>query len=71
VDVLAKLVQMFEQTILMVDWLGRKQFSIEEVEKCKKIFFHSTVTKFLLKHPKEGRKRFQAGHKSCVTSFSV
>ena len=37
-DVLAKLVHIFGQTILMGDWLGREQFSIEEVENAKKYF---------------------------------
>jgi len=37
-EVLAKLVHIFEQTILMEDWLGKEQFSIEEVENDKKIF---------------------------------
>jgi len=35
-DVLAKFVHLFEQTILMEDWLGKVQFSIEEVENAKK-----------------------------------
>ena len=37
-DVLAKFVHIFEQTILMEDWLGKEQFSIEEVENAKKYF---------------------------------
>jgi len=35
-NVLAKFVHIFEQTILMEDWLGREQFSMEEVENAKK-----------------------------------
>ena len=38
-DVLAKFVHIFEQTILMEDWLGRELFSIEEVENPPKKFF--------------------------------
>jgi len=45
-DVLAKFVHIFEQTILMEDWLGKEQFSIEEVENIKNIF-HSIVTNLL------------------------
>ena len=45
-DVLAKFVHLFEQTILMEDWLGREQFSIE-VETAQKIakihFLHHFV----------------------------
>jgi len=37
-DVLAKFVHIFEQTILMEDWLRKEQFSIEEVENAKKYF---------------------------------
>jgi len=37
-DVLAKFVHIFEQTILMEDWLGKEQFSIEEVENANKYF---------------------------------
>ena len=37
-DVLAKFVHIFEQTILMEDWLGKEQFSIEQVENAKKYF---------------------------------
>jgi len=36
--VLAKFVHIFEQTILMEDWLGKEQFSMEEVENAKKYF---------------------------------
>ena len=53
-DVLAKFVHIFEQTILMEDWLGREQFSIEEVEKMPKNIFHSTVINLL--KPSKGRK---------------
>jgi len=37
-DVLAKFVHIFEQTILMEDWLGKEKFSIEEVENARKYF---------------------------------
>jgi len=37
-DVLAKFVHIFEQTILMEDWLGKEQFSMEEVENANKYF---------------------------------
>jgi len=35
---LAKFVHIFEQTILMEDWLGKEEFSIEEVENAKPYF---------------------------------
>jgi len=54
-DVLAKFVHIFEQTILMEDWLGKELFSIEEVENAKNIF-HSTVTN-LLKPFKERKEK--------------
>jgi len=53
--VLAKFVHIFEQTILMEDWLGKEQFSIEEVENAKKII-HSTLTN-LLKLSKERKEK--------------
>jgi len=36
--VLAKFIHLFKQTILMEDWLGKEQFSIESFEKAKKYF---------------------------------
>jgi len=36
--VLPKFVHIFEQTILMEDWLEKEQFSIEEEKKKKKYF---------------------------------
>jgi len=38
-DVLALFLHIFEQTILMDEWLGRKQFLIEKVENAKSILF--------------------------------
>ena len=35
-EVFTKFVHFFEQKILMEDWLGKEQFSIEEVENEKK-----------------------------------
>ena len=40
-DILAKFVHIFEQTILMEDWVGRESFTLEDIEYAKKIF--STV----------------------------
>jgi len=43
-DVLTEFVHIFEQTILMEDWLEREQYSIEEVENAKNIFHTTAIT---------------------------
>ena len=54
-EVLFKFVHIFEQTILMEDWLGKEQFQLRKL-KIPKTIFHSTVTN-LLKPFKEKKKK--------------
>jgi len=55
-DVLTKFVHIFEQTILMEDWLGKKNsFQVRKLKMPKNIF-HSTVTN-LLKPFKERKEK--------------
>ena len=64
-DVLAKFVHIFEQTILIEDWLGKEQFLIEEVENAK-TNFHSTTN--LLKPFKERKEKYPSWQRfiSCI-----